>query len=89
MTISQIVKSHEPGCACLIRYRKDSHSLTGTAQYDVKPLFTGSKKGWTVLDITTMSVMAKVYDAIKPELQPKFDNIPLGKLVEFCWQQVK
>ncbi len=88
MTISEIVKdSHESG-AVLIRYRANSHKETGTAQYDRKPLFTGSKKGWIALDITTASAMLAVYNALKPEHQAKFDNIPLGKLVDFVWKQV-
>ncbi len=88
MTISEIVKnSHESG-AVLIRYRANSHKETGTAQYDCKPLFTGSKKGWTMLDITTAGAMLAVYNALRPELQAKYDNIPLGRLVDFCWKQV-
>ncbi len=86
MTISEIVKnSHESG-AVLIRYRTNSHKETGTAQYDCKPLFTGSKKGWMVMDITTASAMLAIYNALKPEHQKKFDNIPLGKLIDITWK---
>ena len=90
MTISQIVQQvateHQ---AVLIRYRRNSHKDTGTAQYDCKPLFTGSKRGWTAMDAVTASCMATVYGALKPEHQAKFDNIPLGRLVDFCWKAVK
>ena len=88
MTISQIVKQSPETGAVLIRYRANSHRETGTAEYDCKPLFTGSKRGWTVLDITTARAMLAVYEALKPESQAKFDNIPLGKLIDFVWKQV-
>lgn len=90
MSISEIItnQSEEHGCV-LIRYRANSHKETGTAQYDCKPMFTGNKRGWIALDITTASAMRAVYAALKPEHQAKFNNIPLGKLVDFCWKQVK
>ena len=88
MTIVEILEQMKDGGACLIRYRAHSHKETGTAQYDCKPLFTGSKRGWIMLDITTAGAMRAVYNALKPELQPKFNNIPLGRLVDFCWKQV-
>lgn len=79
--------------AYLIRYRKDS-VLAGVAQYDAKPLFTGSKRGWTMLDLTTASAVANVGKAVmeSPTIsdanKAKFNNWPLGKLVDFCWKQV-
>ena len=89
MTISEIVKQSVNDGAVLIRYRANSHKETGTAQYDCKPIFTGSKRGWTMLDITTAGAMLAVYNALKPEHQAKFDNIPLGRLVDFVWKQVR
>ncbi len=88
MTISEIVKGSKESGAVLIRYRAESHKETGTAQYDVKPLFTGKKKGWTIIDSFTASAMLAVYNALSPAMQVKFDNIPLGRLVEFTWKQV-
>lgn len=89
MTIAEAAKSAKTEGAKLIRYRTDSFKQTGTAQYDVKPIFTGNKKGWTMLDSFTASVISAVYDALKPDNQAKFNNLPLGKLLDFCWKQVK
>ncbi len=89
MTISAIVEQAvTEHSAVLIRYRKGSHKETGTAQYDCKPLFTGSKKGWMTMDIMTAGAMHAVYSALKPEHKAKFDNIPLGRLIDFVWKQV-
>jgi len=88
MTISAIAKQAAENGAVLIRYRANSHAETGTAEYDCKPIFTGSKRGWTMLDSFTASAMKAVYEKLKPEHQAKFDNIPLGRLVDFVWKQV-
>ena len=42
-----------------------------------------------VVDATTANLLLKVHDALKPELQKKFDKIPLKKLVDFAWSVVK
>lgn len=51
--------------------------------------FTGKKKGWFYFDGFTASAMLVVYNNLKPELQEKFDKIPLNKLVDFTWTHVK
>ena len=89
MTISDIAHTAVKDGAQLIRYRADSHKETGTAQYDCKPMFTGSKRGWTLIDSFTASALVAVYKALGPESQAKFNNLPLGKLVDFCWKAVK
>ncbi len=86
MTLVEIIELSKTDGALLIRYRKESYKATGTAQYDVKPLFTGSKKGWTMLDAFTASMLRAVYAALKPESQAKFNNVPLGKLIELGWR---
>lgn len=60
----------------------------GNRQYDVKPLFTGSKRGWTVLDLFTASAIQSVYKAINETNRAKFDRIPLPSLVEFVFKAV-
>ena len=89
MTIIEVANKAKEDGAQLIRYRKDSHKETETAQYDCKPMFTGSKRGWIYIDSSTASAMTAVYNALKPELQAKFNNLPLGKLVDFCWKHVR
>lgn len=89
MTITDVAKKISQDGAVLIRYRKDSYKETGTAHYDCKPMFTGSKRGWIAVDSMTAGAITAVFNALRPDLQAKFNNIPLGKLVEFCWRHVK
>lgn len=88
MTISEVAQTAVTNGAQLIRYRKDS-VLSGVAQYDCKPYFTGSKRGWTAVDSFTASAIVAVNKALSPENQPKFNNLPLGKLIPFVWKAVK
>lgn len=57
-------------------------------EYDIKPLFTGNKRGWVVLDLTTANAMNTVYNALSEENQRKWDNIHVVRLVEFTWEHV-
>jgi hypothetical protein len=83
MTISEIAKDVVENGAVLIRPR-------GIGEYDVKPLFTGSKRGWVVLDATTAGAITAVREALKDNPNvAKFDRIPLGRLIDFVWKQVR
>lgn len=74
----------ENGCI-LMRARKDA-----LHQWDVKGITNGgNKRGWFYMDMQTANVMVSVYNALKPENQEKFPRIPLSKLVDFCWKQVR
>lgn len=42
-----------------------------------------------VVDATTANMLVQVYEALRPDLQRKFDKIPLMKLVDFGWSVVK
>lgn len=87
MTITQVLQETKNG-AVLIRLRGDR--IKGQPiQYDCKPLFTGSKRGWTVLDSFTAGAMKAVYAALRPDLQAKFDTIPLMRLLDVVWKHVK
>jgi hypothetical protein len=81
--ISAIAKDVLANGACLIRPRE-------LGEYDVKPLFSGKKRGWVILDATTAAAINAVHEALanNPN-RDKFDRIPLGKLVDFCWKHVK
>lgn len=88
MTISQIAKQVvETRSALLIRYRKDSVA-EGQPQYDAKELFTGSKRGWTALDLFTAQALCAVHGALSPEHHAKFDRMPINKLASFCLSKV-
>lgn len=87
MKTSEMIKSTVDGGAKLIRLKKNQ--VKGEAiQYDVKPIFTGSKKGWIMLDTFTASAMLAVYNGLRPEMQEKFDKISLPRLIDFTWKHV-
>ena len=82
MTITQIAKHVLDNGACLIRPRE-------IGEYDVKPLFTGNKRGWVVMDATTASAIHTVREALKDNPNvAKFDRIPLPRLLDFVWKHV-
>ncbi len=72
----------------MIRFR-DRNPDTKIINYDVKPLFTGRKKGWSCIDSFTAGAIMAVYNAIQPELQARFDVIPLPRLLKFVWENVR
>jgi hypothetical protein len=41
-----------------------------------------------ILDGMTAGAIVAVYEALSPEMQAKFDSIPLDKLIDFCWKKV-
>ena len=40
------------------------------------------------MDTQTANMLATVYNALRPDLQAKFNRIPLNKLVDFGWKHV-
>lgn len=70
--------------AQLLRPRKGE-----PGQYDAKPMFTGSKKGWMLVDSFTASAVLQVFNAIGPENQEKMKKLPLLKMVDISWKLVK
>ena len=87
MTISKILTEQPKNAAFLIRQRERGEDKV--YQYDVKPLFTGSKRGWVVLDAVTASMLRTVYCALRDDLKPSFDRIQLHKLIDFGWKHVR
>lgn len=83
MTITQIANYAVENGAVLIRPRD-------VGEYDMKPLFTGSKRGWVILDTTTANAIKVVREALSdnPNVH-KFDRIPLRKLIDFVWKHVR
>lgn len=69
--------------AHLIRPRKGADM-----EYDVKPIFTGSKRGWTLLDTFTASAVAKVAEALMPENRERLDHQPAGWVCKFALDHV-
>lgn len=71
------------GCS-LMRPRKDA-----PREWDVKPAFSGKTRGWFYMDGFTASMLVAVHDALRPDLQEKFNRLPLMTLIDFGWKQVK
>lgn len=94
MTIEQVsAQVIAEKSAKLIRYRKDSVLSGGTAQYDVKDLFTGSNRGWMILDMVTAGALCQLFSHAakqaerenKPDLIRKLCNLPIPRLTAICW----
>lgn len=88
MTTIEAAREALANGAQVIRPRKGDEE-SKPYQWDVKPYFGGNKRGWIALDSTTAGALVAVYDALKPEMQAKFNSIPLGKLVSFAWKHVR
>ena len=88
MVISKIAEQvvNEKG-AVLLRPR-DPWVKGQVKHYDMKPLFTGNKRHWIMLDIMTASALNACYQALSEPNQAKWDTIPLARLVNFAWKHV-
>jgi len=85
MKVSEIIKDEG---IVLIRPSKKEWVKGQPIDYDVKEAFTGKKKGWCYLDAFTKSAMRQVYNALKPDKQAIYDNIPITRLIDFTWEVV-
>lgn len=87
MTITQIAQQVlDQHSAVQIRFRAGAKGEV--KEYDCKPLFSGSRRGWTVMDATTANAVTTVYRALSADKRPTFDTIPLSRLIDFCWRMV-
>lgn len=91
MVISEIIKTIvETKSLKLIRYVHGSFDKTGKWQYDVKDFGEDSvETGWILIDLQTANAMLTVYNALRVDLQEKFDTLPLSKLVGITWKSLK
>jgi len=85
MRISEIIK--DDGLV-LIRGRKENHTKGTPWNYDIKQAFTGKRKGWVYLDQFTKSAMRAIYNALSNDMQKKYDNIHIIKLIDFTWDHI-
>jgi len=82
MTLYEIAKRTLTEGAQKFRHR-------GGNQYDCQlDCWTGNNKGWTLLDHFTGSVIVQIYEALSPENQVKYMNLPLMKLLDVTWKLV-
>ena len=89
MVLTEIMDQVETDGAMLVRHRKEDHQKQTPYHYDAKDLFTGSKRGWLMLDHTTVGAMRACYNALGEENKHKWDCIPLTRLVDFTWKHVQ
>ena len=87
MVISDITKHVLGNGAVLIRNRKE-HQKGARYEYDMKPLWSGNKRRWILLDITTANALATCYNALSPEARSRWDCIHVTRLVNFAWKHV-
>ncbi len=79
--VAQFVNDHG---VSLFRRRKDA-----PLEYDVKPYFTGNKRGWVVLDHFTASAVLAVYKALDDQKKTVFETWSLQQQVKLAWKCVR
>ena len=42
-----------------------------------------------LMDVQTAGALLAIYAALSPKAREKFDSVPLPKLVDFAWKQVR
>lgn len=70
--------------AHVLRVRKDD-----PAQYDAKPYFTGSRRGWTLLDRWTASAIVAVRNGLNETNRQKFETMPIERMAAVSFQLIK
>jgi hypothetical protein len=71
------------GCH-VFRERKDT-----PGEYDAKPFFTGSRRGWVALDSFSASAIVAVHDALNETNRAKYTAMPLIKMAKVAFKLVK
>lgn len=66
----------------------DGTEITETDEVVGKPV-PKKLRGFIALDVTTARAMNVVRNALTPANRDRWDNIPLHKLVDFTWKNVK
>lgn len=79
--VARLVKAE--GCH-VFRDRKDA-----PGEYDAKPFFTGSRKGWVALDAFSASAIVAVYDALNEKNRAHYETLPLVKMARVAFKLVK
>lgn len=54
-------------------------------QYEMCEPFE-NEKDWTWLDAVTANVVCQVHDVLSPDRQKKFEVLPAGVILNFCWK---
>lgn len=80
MTFFECCEAVRDGGLRMIRLREDV-----PGQYDLCEAFENGT-GWTWLDAVTANVVCQVHDALSPDRQEKFEALPAGVILHFCWK---
>ncbi len=67
--------------AHLFRPRKNE-----SGEYDCKPVFTGSHKGWTILDLFSASAIVQVHERINAQNQELLESFSLPKMARIAFK---
>lgn len=86
MTSIEVARQAKDNGAQLFRFRKGTEAQP---QYDCKPIFTGNKRGWVLLDSFSASAIVAVYDKLSPENQAKYVRHPIYKMAEIAFKLCK
>jgi hypothetical protein len=82
MTAIEAAKKVSVESTChLVRPRKGEPT-----QYDAKPAFTGSKRGWFYLDAYTASAISKVHAALNESNRAKFEALPITRMASVAFR---
>jgi hypothetical protein len=84
MTAIEAAREALANGAQLVRLRKEQPD-TDQYQYDVKPLFTGSHRHWTILDSFSASAIVAVHDRLNPINQAHFASLPLDRMADWAF----
>lgn len=80
MTFFKCCETVRDGGLRMVRPRENT-----PGQYDLAEPFEGGN-GWVWLDAVTANVVCQVHDALSPERREKFEALPAGVILKFCWQ---
>jgi predicted RNase H-like nuclease len=69
----------------LARVRK-SQTIGEPIQYDCKPTFTGSHKGWFYVDLFSASAIVAVYDALNDVNKAKYSRLSLPRMATVAFK---
>jgi hypothetical protein len=80
-TIQLAMKVVEERQAHLFRYRQ--------GQMQARPHGSGSKRGWTLLDLFTASAIVAVADAVNEKNRAKLDSLPPHRAGLICLELIR
>lgn len=84
MTALEVAQTANQHGVQVFRPRKDA-----PGQYDAKPYFTGSHRGWVILDAFTASAIVQVHAALNETNKATFASLPLLRMAAVAFKLIK